>query len=320
MVVAQSPRRCTRAPKPITPEHALQSIATLRRINDDRMADQNAVVLLRHDDTDDDADSPSPVYDSYLNSDAESVHTMTNFAPLEFKRLWGLVGNHLTMNWNTGRDRKSAYNAKDVLFMTLTVLKNCGKWDVVAPVFKVKSPAFQEMVTKFASVLSPCLYETMVASALDSDTADIDIFHKNAEFHLQALRKVEGGGEIEDEGHLIAQYPTSWTVLANKGYQGLASDFRAITPYKRAPLQTLTLEQQRYRENRRNRIDMLFVLHRERESRSGARSNYRESPGVGALHRPTGGRARRPLEATQAASDSESSSDEVALPINPPVV
>ncbi|KAG6609033.1 succinyl-CoA:3-ketoacid coenzyme A transferase [Phytophthora cinnamomi] len=152
MVAAQTARRSTRAPRPITPEHAIQSIATLRRINEDRMADRDAVVLLQRDDTDDDGDSPSPVYDSYLNSDVESIHTMTNFVPLEFERLrgWGLVCDHLTMNWNTGRGRKSAYSAKDVLFMTLTVLKNCGKWNVVAAVFKVKPPAFQKMVTKFA--------------------------------------------------------------------------------------------------------------------------------------------------------------------------
>ncbi|GMF40280.1 unnamed protein product [Phytophthora fragariaefolia] len=124
------------------------------------------------------------------------------------------------------------------------------------------------------------------------------------------VEELEGDGEIEDDGRLIAQYPTSWAVLADKGYQGLASDFRAITPYKRAPLQTLTMEQdgnnyarylqrlreigesitadrreaqQRYRENRRNHVAMLVVVHRERVSRSGARSNHRETHGVGAI-------------------------------------
>ncbi|KAG6595899.1 succinyl-CoA:3-ketoacid coenzyme A transferase [Phytophthora cinnamomi] len=242
------------------------------------------------------------------------------------------------------------------------------------------------------------------------NTDDIEVFRKNAEFHLQALQKIEGDEEIEDEGRLISQHPISWAVLADKGYQGLACDFRAVTPYKRAPSQTLTLEQvatngriahdrilvdnyfgrlctlwyicadkyrwdedkydvyfqtcvaltnfhiranplhredgdnyarylqrlreigesitvnrretqQRYRENRRNRIATLFV-HRERVSRAGARNSHRESPGIGASRRPVGGRARRRLEmtqVTQAASDAESSSDEVALPSKPPV-
>ncbi|ETO61615.1 hypothetical protein F444_20396, partial [Phytophthora nicotianae P1976] len=126
--------------QPITPEHALQSVATLRRINEDRLADRAAVVLLPRADTDDEADSPSPVYDSYLNSREESIREMTNFGPLEFERLWRMIRDHMT---------------------------NCGKWDVVAAVFRVKTPSFQKMVTKFATVLSPFLYETLVASALE---------------------------------------------------------------------------------------------------------------------------------------------------------
>ncbi|ETO72260.1 hypothetical protein F444_11612 [Phytophthora nicotianae P1976] len=79
MVAAQTRTAATRRQQPITPEHALQSVATLRRINEDRLADRAAVVLLPRADTDDEADSPSPVYDSYLNSREESIREMTNF-------------------------------------------------------------------------------------------------------------------------------------------------------------------------------------------------------------------------------------------------
>ncbi|ETP14257.1 hypothetical protein F441_10791 [Phytophthora nicotianae CJ01A1] len=317
MVAAQTRTAGTRRQQPITLEHALQSVATLRRINEDRLADRAAVILLPRADTDDEADSPSPVYDSYLNSREESIREMTYFGPLEFERLWSMIRDHMTVNCNTGCGRRSSFGGKDVFFMLLTVLKNCGKWDVVAAVFRVKTPSFQKMVTKFATVLSPFLYETLVASALErfpmkklvlggqaftnypyaryatavtfqqsnmpagrmqeralyyskkhhlngykvevsvlfngqavnctqhfpGNTGDIDVFRRNAEFHLQALCKVDGDDEIPDDGRLVAQYPSSWAVLADKGYQGLARDFQAVTPYKRAPLQTLTLEQ-----------------------------------------------------------------------------
>ena len=54
-----------------------------------------------------------------------------------------------------------------MFFMFLTVLKNCGKWDVVAAVFRVMPSSFQKMITKFALVVSPFLYDIMVDSVLE---------------------------------------------------------------------------------------------------------------------------------------------------------
>ncbi|OWZ14771.1 LOW QUALITY PROTEIN: hypothetical protein PHMEG_00011700 [Phytophthora megakarya] len=57
------------------------------------------------------------------------------------------------------------------------------------------------------------------------------------------LLKTESEKELNDEGLLGDKYPDSWVVLADKGYQGLAEDFRAVTPFRKLPLQTLTPNQ-----------------------------------------------------------------------------
>ncbi|KAK1932496.1 hypothetical protein P3T76_012080 [Phytophthora citrophthora] len=105
---------------------------------------------------------------------------MTNFAPIEFERLWGYLRNHLRDNWNVGRGRKCAQRPMDVLFMLLTTLKHCGKWDVVAGVFKIKPPKFQKMILSFATVLSPYLYERFVVSAADKFTMEALVLGGNA--------------------------------------------------------------------------------------------------------------------------------------------
>ncbi|GMF32748.1 unnamed protein product [Phytophthora fragariaefolia] len=199
--------------------------------------------------------------------------------------------------------------------MFLTSLKHCGKWDVLASVFKIKSPTFQKVITSFATVVSSFLYKRFVVSAADKSTietlvlggntfrnnpyaryatdvtsqhttmpsgqikersayysakhhlhgyktevsvlpngqsinctnhypgseADIEIFRHNAEFHLQHLLKSNKDTELIDEGPLRDKYPETWAVLADKGYQGLAEDFRAIAPFKKPLMGNLTI-------------------------------------------------------------------------------
>ncbi|ETO77538.1 hypothetical protein F444_07280, partial [Phytophthora nicotianae P1976] len=73
--------------------------------------------------------------------------------------------------------------------------------------------------------------------------ADIQILRNNHEFHLQHLFKSSMETELADEGPLTTEHPDSSAVLADKGYQGLAAGFRAITTFKKQPLRELTLEQ-----------------------------------------------------------------------------
>ncbi|OWZ18234.1 hypothetical protein PHMEG_0007715 [Phytophthora megakarya] len=102
------------------------------------------------DQSNDEIDSPSPVYHSFLREDTANITAMTNFAPIEFERLWDYLRSYLRDNWNMARTR-----LMDVLYMFLTTLKHCGKWDVVAGVLNIKPPKFQKMMLSFATVLSP---------------------------------------------------------------------------------------------------------------------------------------------------------------------
>ena len=66
-------------------------------------------------DSDDDLDSPSPIFDEVYNSSGnEGLITLTNFNALEFSALYDYVSDHVTTNWNVGRDKKSKFTGKDV--------------------------------------------------------------------------------------------------------------------------------------------------------------------------------------------------------------
>jgi hypothetical protein len=299
----------------ISSQRVARGVAALRQLDADRQVARESVSLVRIDDSDDEVDSPSPVYYSFLNEDDENIVALTNFAPVEFERLWGSVRGYIIENWNVGRGRKCTQRPKDMLFMLLTCLKHCGKWDVVSSVFGIKAGTFQKAVTGFAEVLAPFLYNKFVAAVstkfsmralvLSGNTfkyhqfaryttdvtfqhanmpsgnmkersgyysakhhlhgykvevsvlpnglavnctahypgnkADIEIFRDNHEFHLQELRKADDERDLTDDGPMADEYPDSWCVLADKGYQGLASDFRAITPHKKRPLHPLSL-------------------------------------------------------------------------------
>ncbi|ETP53160.1 hypothetical protein F442_01919 [Phytophthora nicotianae P10297] len=270
----------------LPPERVAEGVSILTQLDADCQSRRQCVSSVRLDDDNDDIDSPSPIYHQYLRDDTQSIATLTNFAPLEFERLWNSIRAHAADHWNVGRGRKSKQQPKEVLFMFLVVLKHCGKWDVVANVLRIKTGTFQKMILSFAEVVSPYLYEKYVVSAAGKFTmealvlgdntfhnypsaryapdvtfqqsnmptgqtsssrlqsrADIQIFRNNHEFHLQHLLMSSMETELADEGPLTTEHPDSWAVLADKGYQGLAADFRAITPFKKQPLRELTLEQ-----------------------------------------------------------------------------
>ncbi|KAF4032182.1 hypothetical protein GN244_ATG15951 [Phytophthora infestans] len=61
----------------------------------------------------------------------ERVLKMCNFSPREFDQLWDVVEDHGLSKWNVGRGKKNPNSPKDVLFLTLAALKQCGSWDTV---------------------------------------------------------------------------------------------------------------------------------------------------------------------------------------------
>ncbi|KAE8891200.1 hypothetical protein PF003_g24632 [Phytophthora fragariae] len=255
----------------------------------------------------------------------------TNFSEEEINMLWRVVEEHVVLRWNVGRGKKCKYGGKDVMFMMLTALKHCGKWDVVASVFKINPPTFQKMIMKFTEMISPFVYarfvedtntkwsmrELVVAGKTFSNFAcaryatdvtfqqanipyglcegrsiyfsgkhklhgykvevsvlptgkainctshhpghvsDIEIFRRNQAFHSQNMKKSEANKRLQDEGPLVTEYPDEWAHLADKGYQGLSSHFRAITPNKKQPGETLSIEQ--LEENDRIAHDRVLV-------------------------------------------------------------
>ena len=108
--------------------------------------------------------SSSPVMDGFFEEEgAEAIKQMTNFTPSEFGSLWKTIANHVKSKWNVGRGRKSDQEPKDVLFMTLSVLKHGGTWDYMGRMFKIKGPTFEKLIMAFLKVVSGELYKVLVA-------------------------------------------------------------------------------------------------------------------------------------------------------------
>ncbi|GMF34288.1 unnamed protein product [Phytophthora fragariaefolia] len=139
-------------------------------------------------DDDDEIDLTSPVYHHFLREDSEDITSLTNFSPLEFERLWNSVRAHRAEHGNVGRGRKSKQQPKDVLLMFLAVLKHCGKCDIVANVFRIKSDTFQKMVSVFAEIVSPYLYDKYVVSAADKFSMEMLVLGGNTFRHYPSAR------------------------------------------------------------------------------------------------------------------------------------
>jgi hypothetical protein len=65
-------------------------------------------------------------------------------------------------------------------------------------------------------------------------TSDLNICLKNLPVHQDLLRKTEHEITARDYGERSSEYPGSWGVLVDKGYQGLPTHLRCIHP-KRKP-------------------------------------------------------------------------------------
>ena len=141
----------------------LQTLETLRQV-----AAQHATEIANHADddvvsSDEESDSNSPIYDSFYDQGGpEAIKSMTNFGPPQFTDIWLAVSTFVSANWNTGRGRKTKVEAKDVLFMMMTVLKHGQQWDFTARLFKMKTCTFERIISGFINMLAPHLYETCV--------------------------------------------------------------------------------------------------------------------------------------------------------------
>ncbi|KAF0774831.1 hypothetical protein AaE_001469 [Aphanomyces astaci] len=69
--------------------------------------------------------------------------------------------------------------------------------------------------------------------------SDLTMFRSRLDQHTQALAKDDYDDTINDNGELFREHPTSWAVLVDKGYIGLAASARAIHPKKKPVSGTL---------------------------------------------------------------------------------
>lgn len=91
---------------------------------------------------------------------------MINFTPGEFNKIWDILIDDASTNWNTVRVRKSAFKGKEVLFMMLKVLKHGGKWDFIGQMFIIKGATFEKLIVGLMKIVSHPHYDYQVKEAL----------------------------------------------------------------------------------------------------------------------------------------------------------
>ncbi|ETV96727.1 hypothetical protein H310_10044 [Aphanomyces invadans] len=97
-------------------------LTDLKDVRDDDMQQYNAYEAIR----DEDDDSPTPVFDCFLNNRSEHILNTTNFSVREFNAIW----------------QTCAYGGKDMLFMTMVILKNGEAWDFLGSLFGIRGASF----------------------------------------------------------------------------------------------------------------------------------------------------------------------------------
>lgn len=114
-------------------------------------------------DSDEENGSDSPYLDAFIErGGSAAVMEMTNQSANEFQTLWSSISGTVLSNYNVGRGRKSSITGKDSLFMTLTVLKAGGQWDVLAKLFGMKGPTFERHILNFIAIIHRELYSKYV--------------------------------------------------------------------------------------------------------------------------------------------------------------
>ncbi|RLO00854.1 hypothetical protein DYB28_010362 [Aphanomyces astaci] len=83
--------------------------------------------------------------------------------------------------------------------------------------------------------------------------SDKTIFDENLDFHMVCLTKQANEDRIDDPDHATRQ----WAVLADKGYQGIQRDLRAVIPIKKPAGGILTMDD--IRTNDRIATDRVIV-------------------------------------------------------------
>lgn len=106
-------------------------------------------------DSDEETDSPRPLYDSVLCSGgSKAILEMTKCSSPEFNALWNGIEANVRVKWNTGKGHQSKHTLEVVLFMVLELLKHGRHCDFLGRMFHIKRPTFERMITKFVQTIS----------------------------------------------------------------------------------------------------------------------------------------------------------------------
>ncbi len=90
------------------------------------------------DSSSDEEESDSPLMDRFTaTGGSEAILKITNFSLAEFMQLWNVIGPFIMEKWNTGRGKKCKFGGKDMLFMTIVVMKHGGGWNTLSSSFGV---------------------------------------------------------------------------------------------------------------------------------------------------------------------------------------
>lgn len=146
---------------------ALQLLADGQLQREEELTDYPTEAI--HSDSDEETDSPSPILDSFYHAGrSDGILTMINLNIRAFNQFWEAVRQEMENAFVRGRGRKTPYKAKDILFMTLTVLKHGGHWDHTARIFKIHTTCFERLVTKAIKAISGPVYEKLVIAEVEN--------------------------------------------------------------------------------------------------------------------------------------------------------
>ena len=101
---------------------------------------------IRQNESDDDANSLSSIFDSFYNSGGNTAKIkIINFTPIEYRKIYSALEETIKSYWNVGRRRKYNQSPTDVLFMTLVMYKHGGSWDFLGNMFRIKGPTSMQL-------------------------------------------------------------------------------------------------------------------------------------------------------------------------------
>ncbi len=83
--------------------------------------------------------------------------------------------------------------------------------------------------------VAPTSHAIYVTEHTPGSISDLNIFHRNLNFHNQTHAKYGDENEIPNNWLLSSKYPKIGLYFMDKGYQGAQQDVRAIIPKKKPP-------------------------------------------------------------------------------------